>query len=339
MSDFPIIWDFSILRASNNTTWHQVDNLSKSEGICVQIVYVIMCFFGTTGNFITIVALVKNPGLRKKSNTKFVVSLSISDMLTCLTIMPIWIVLVRNSNITFVETICSFSVFFHYATQSTSLITLMAISINKYVMICHKTIYHRIYTTQNVALMIIFTWLFTFGLFALPLVRIWGKIDLAASNIRCDILPENYDKVNAKKFFFIFFFLLPLFIMTICYIAIFIKIRRMKKEIQEYFSNHKDTDWELLKMMTILFVCYILGALPILITNLIDPLMLHNRIHIIPRMLIAVQAIINPFIYAFNNKVYQPAYQKLFQDISRTVCQERSETRLKSVCQEIKETK
>ena len=319
MPDFPIIWDFSSLRSFDNTSL-QFNNLSKSESVCIQIVYIIMCFVGTIGNLITIIALVRDPELRKRSNTKFVVSLAISDLLFCFIIMPIWIVIVSDPNIILFETICSFSTYSGGATQATSLITLMAIAINRYVMICHKSIYQYVYTPLSVSLMITFIWLFTFGLLALPLFGLWGKIGLITSGLRCDILPISDDYLDPKKFFYSLFFLLPLIIMTTCYVGIFIKVRRMKKQLLAYISSHKEEDWQVLKMMSIIFICYIFGALPIFITNLIDPLRLQVGLHVVPRMLISVQALINPFIYAFNNKVYQKAFRKLYRDVLRIVC-------------------
>ena len=68
-------------------------------------------------------------------------------------------------------------------------------------------------------------------------------------------------------------------------------------------------------MMFILFTCYISATIPFSIVNLIDPLRLQHRIHIIPTIMFFSQAVINPFVYAFNNKVYKPAFRKLYQDI------------------------
>ena len=141
--------------------------------------------------------------------------------------------------------------------------------------------------------------------------------------LRCDILPISDNYLDLKIFMYSLFFILPLFIMTACYVAIFIKVRRMKKQMQDYFSSHNEEDWQVLKMMSIIFICYIFGALPIFITNLIDPLRLKIGLNVISRMLISVQALINPFVYAFNNKVYQKAFQKLYRDVLRSVCSEK----------------
>ena len=58
MADFLTIWDFylppknnPILRSSNdNNTSFKVEFLSKSEKICIQIAYAIMCFLGITAH-------------------------------------------------------------------------------------------------------------------------------------------------------------------------------------------------------------------------------------------------------------------------------------------------
>ena len=72
---------------------------------------------------------------------------------------------------------------------------------------------------------------------------------------------------------------------------------------------------EVLKMTFILFSCYISTTIPFIIVSLIDPLRLQHRIHIIPSIMMFSQAVINPFVYAFDNKVYKPAFMKLYQDI------------------------
>ena len=89
MTYFLTIWDFHlplknypILRSSNdNNSSFNVEYFSKPEIICIQITYAIMCFFGITGTFYSIVAFLRSPGLRNQSTTKFVISLAISDLL------------------------------------------------------------------------------------------------------------------------------------------------------------------------------------------------------------------------------------------------------------------
>ena len=320
MANFLTIWDFylplqnhPILRSSNdNDTSFNVEYLSKPEIICIQIAYVIMCFLGITGNLYSIVAFLRSPGLRSQSTTKFVISLATSDLLLCLIFMPMVIALYSDPDL--IDSLCPFLPFLSYVFGSISIFTLMELSINRFVMICYNNIYQRIYSKTIVHFRIVLIWLCTTGYIALPLAGLWGKYDLTESK-RCDWLPNKDSYLNPKKIGAAIFIFLPLLIMIICYTAIFIKVRHMKKKIEGIFSKKNEKNVEVLKMMFILFTCYISATIPWIIVNLIDPLRLKHRIHIIPTIILNTQAMINPFVYGFNNKVYKPAYIKLYQDI------------------------
>ena len=190
----------------------------------------------------------------------------------------------------------------------------MELSINRFLRICFNDIYQRLYTKTSVYFRIVLIWLCITGFYALPLAGSWGKYDLTRLN-RCDWMPNKENYLNPKEIGFCVFVFLPLLTMIICYTAIFIKIRHMKKKIEGIFSKKNERNIEVLKMMFILFTCYIIATIPFIIVNLIDPLRLQHRIHIIPSILFFSQAAINPFVYAFNNKVYKPAFMKLYQDI------------------------
>ena len=320
MIDLLTIWDsylplqnYPILRSSNdNNTSFNVEYLSKPEIICIQIAYAIMCFLGITGNLYSIVAFLRSPELRSQSTTKFVISLAISDLLQCLIFVPMVIALYSDPDL--IDSLCPSLPFFPYLFGSISLFTLMELSINRFVMICFNDIYQRIYTETSVYFRIISIWLCTTGYSALPLAGLWGKYDLTESK-RCDWLPNKGSYPNPKKIGAVMTVFLPLIIMIICYTAIFIKVRHMKKKIEGIFSKKNEKNVEVLKMTFILFFCYISATIPWIIVNLIDPLRLKHRIHIIPIIILNTQAMINPFVYGFNNKVYKPAYKKLYQDI------------------------
>ena len=90
----------------------------------------------------------------------------------------------------------------------------------------------------------------------------------------------------------------------------------MKKELQELNMKGNRDDREVLKMMFTLFICYLVCMIPIAIIQIIDPLKQKIRWHIIPGVIFTGQAIINPFVYAFKNSTYKPAFIKLYQKIS-----------------------
>ena len=87
--------------------------------------------------------------------------------------------------------------------------------------------------------MITFTWLFPFTLLILPLVGIWGKIDFDKDRNSCAIMPDENGK-NPKMFIALFVLVVPMFFTIGCYCAIFLKIKRMRKELKNCFSQIRE---------------------------------------------------------------------------------------------------
>ena len=335
MTDLSIrIWAFPNHRSSENSSI-EVDkyNLSKPEIIAYQAVLSILSFVGTAGNLFTILALLKSSKLRQKSTTKFVVSLATSDLLYCTITMPM-LVWTSSNEFELDDAMCPFYGIVLYAPIAISLITLTSIAINRYVIVCHNAIYETFYSNYKVFLKIALIWFIGFGAHFLPLFEIWGKFGLIETKLRCDIITK--DGKSPKIFFALLFSVLPMVIMIFCYTMIFFKIRHMKKELQELNMKGNRDDREVLKMMFTLFICYLVCMIPIAIIQIIDPLKQKIRWHIIPGVIFTGQAITNPFVYAFKNSTYKPAFIKLYQQISfcfpfdTSITTETGETQIKT---------
>ena len=109
---------------------------------------------------------------------------------------------------------------------------------------------------------------------------------------------------------------LPLVTMIFCYIAIFIKIRLVKNELQSHFSKYNEKDIQVMKIFSILFASYLIATMPyILMEILYTTRNLKLTIYTIQMILFSTQPVLNTFVYAFHNKVYKPAYIKLYRDI------------------------
>jgi hypothetical protein len=50
---------------------------------------------------------------------------------------------------------------------------------SRYIMIAHHSWYGRVYRKHNIALMIVFSWMFSYGMQIPTLLGIWGKALLA----------------------------------------------------------------------------------------------------------------------------------------------------------------
>ena len=200
----------------------QMDKLSTPETIAYQIALSILSFIGTSGNLFTILALVKCSKLRQKSTTKFVISLALSDLLYCALNMP-YLVWMSSNEFELNVAMCPFYGMVYYTPTTLSLITLMAIAINRYVIVCHNEIYIKFYCGYKAVLHIVMIWIMGFGALSLTLFELWGKFGLSESK-RCDIIIKNGH--SPKMFYFVLSIVLPVVIMIFCYSMIFFKIRQ-----------------------------------------------------------------------------------------------------------------
>ena len=75
-----------------------------------------------------------------------------------------------------IHSLCAYFKWIEYGLFGTSILHLTAITINRYILICHQGFYSKIYSSRNVYIMICIMWLFSFTLGLLPLFEIWGQI-------------------------------------------------------------------------------------------------------------------------------------------------------------------
>ena len=163
---------------TTDTCWNDTIPLPVSEevAICVATMLSIFSFVGTIANLCTIVALWRSK-MRNQATTKLILSLAICDFMMCCLILPPAAQQYRNENLQYpIMYLCRYFKYAEGCLFSTSILHLMAITINRYIKICQQEIYEQIYSSRNVSFMINFIWLFCFGFGLLPLFGIWGQI-------------------------------------------------------------------------------------------------------------------------------------------------------------------
>jgi len=287
---------------------------------------VIFSVVGVSGNLLTILALTKDAKLRKKATTSFIISLAVSDFMFCGINLPLTAVRYFYQKWVLGDQLCRVFPFFFYGNVAASLMSMVAITINRYVIIGCFKYYAKIYTPKNVYIMIAALWIFSFGMIFPPLVDIWGTLGLNESTFSCTIKKLNGK--SPKKFLFLVAFLLPTVVIISCYSAIFYKIKTMRRKIeshsfrtpvsaskirihQQQHKKHRKEDLKLTKMMLTIFILFLVCFLPLMLVNVVDDDMKMPSIHVIASVLAWMSASINPFVYAIQNQQYQEAFRSL----------------------------
>lgn len=84
-------------------------------------------------------------------------------------------------------------------------------------------------------------------------------------------------------------------------------------------KNREKEDGRLTRLMLIIFICFIICFLPLMLVNVFDDNVRCPSLHIIASILAWFSSVINPFIYAASNKQYRSAYRKLFDNVKSSM--------------------
>ena len=180
---------------------------------------------GLTGNVLVFVAICLSKKLQTVTNA-FVVSLTISDFLTAL-ILPLQGLGVLSGNDWPLEDwVCTFVSFITLLSNPTSILTLTAIAMNRYILITKpKGLYLRIYTLKNITGMLVLIWVFSFLLCVLPqLIPATGKM-LYDPCFRTCIWDLHHPMARASEAAIAVVFFICSSIISFCYFHIYLFVR------------------------------------------------------------------------------------------------------------------
>ncbi|XP_068618394.1 protein trapped in endoderm-1 isoform X2 [Battus philenor] len=278
------------------------------------------CIFsviGVVGNFITTVALLMHPKLRGHVTTMFVLSLCVSDLLFCSINLPLTASRYIKQKWTLGARLCQMFAFVFYGNEAVSLLSMVAITINRYTLIAYYDMYSQIYTSTKIWIQLLLIWLVSFGLMIPPLLGVWGQLGLEPDTFSCTILPK--DGMSPKKYLFVFGFALPCVVIIVSYSCIYWRVRESKRKLEGrsklsgQTAREKEEDSRLTTLMLTIFLCFLACFLPLMIMNVTDDGITYPWLHIIASILAWASSVINPLIYAATNRQYRAAYGNLLK--------------------------
>lgn len=284
----------------------------------------IFVIIGGLGNLITILALLKCPKMRGHATTAFVLSLCVSDLLFCSFSLPLTAVRYFQEAWTLGETLCKLFPVIFYGNVAVSLLSMVGITLNRYILIACHGLYSKIYKPAYIILQLILVWAIAFFMMLPPLLGIWGQCGLDEGTFSCTILEK--DGKSIKKFLFLIGFLIPCLVIIVSYSCIYWTVKRQKQKLKAHrclktkesaiTAHRQREDNRLTMMMLTIFICFIICFLPLMLVNVIDS---HNTshpwLHIFASVMAWASCVINPFIYAASNRNYRVAYYKVLSSL------------------------
>lgn len=103
-------------------------------------------------------------------------SLCIADLIFCIVVLPFNAFRFIQGTWTHGDFLCEAIPFIQYGNIGVSLLCIAMITINRFIMITHHSSYARIYRPHWIAAMIVFCWIFSYGMQLPTLFKVWGNL-------------------------------------------------------------------------------------------------------------------------------------------------------------------
>ncbi|XP_041826129.1 opsin 4xa isoform X1 [Melanotaenia boesemani] len=289
-------------------------------------VHYIVAFFvlvigavGVTGNALVMYAFSCNKKLRTPPNF-FIMNLAISDFLMAITQSPIFFINSLYKGWIFGETGCKMYAFCGALFGITSMINLLAISLDRYIVIT-KPLQSIAWTSaRRTCLSIALVWLYSFAWSLAPLLG-WSSYIPEGLMTSCtwDYVTSTPANKSYTLMLCCFVFFIPLGIISYCYLCMFLAIRHTSRDVEKLGSQMRQstliqqqsikTEWKLAKIAFVVIIVFVLSWSPYACVTLIAwagyGSILNPYSKAVPAVIAKASAIYNPFIYAIVHSKYR----------------------------------
>ncbi|XP_061585243.1 opsin 4xb [Cololabis saira] len=310
---------------TQSSMFHKVDVPDHAHYIVAVFVFVIGAL-GITGNILVIFAFYSNKKLRNLPNY-FIVNLAVSDFLMAFTQSPIFFINCLYKEWVFGEMGCKMYAFCGALFGISSMINLLAISIERYLVITKplQTIHWS--SKRKTTLTILVVWLYSLAWSLAPLLG-WSSYIPEGLMTSCTWDYVTYTPANRSYTMMLccFVFFIPLGIISYCYLRMFLSIRKTSREVERLGTQvRKSTliqqksirsEWKLAKIAFIVIVVYVLSWSPYACVTLISwaghANILSPYSKAVPAVIAKASTIYNPIIYAIIHNKYRMTLAEKF---------------------------
>nr|XP_057911009.1 opsin 4xa isoform X1 [Doryrhamphus excisus]XP_057911018.1 opsin 4xa isoform X1 [Doryrhamphus excisus] len=301
-----------------NGFYRQVDVQDHVHYIVAFFVLVIGTV-GVTGNALVMYAFFCNKKLRTPPNF-FIMNLAISDFLMATTQSPIFFVNSLYKGWIFGETGCKIYAFCGALFGITSMINLLAISVDRYIVITKPLQALQWTSKRRTCFIISLVWLYSLAWSLAPLLG-WSSYIPEGLMTSCtwDYVTSTPANKSYTLMLCCFVFFIPLGIISYCYLCMFLATRHASREVEKLGSQVRKTtliqqqtirtEWKLAKIAFVVIIVFVLSWSPYACVTLIAwagyARVLNPYSKAVPAVIAKASAIYNPFIYAIIHSKYR----------------------------------
>ncbi|XP_069094190.1 melanopsin-like [Pleurodeles waltl] len=287
-------------------------------GSCVLVIGSV----GVIGNLLVLYAFYSNKRLRTPPNY-FIMNLAVSDFLMSASQAPVCFLNSLHKKWILGEIGCDLYAFCGALFGITSMMTLLAISIDRFLVITRPLQSIRWSSKKRTSQIIVLVWLYSLFWSLAPLFG-WSSYVPEGLKISCTWDYTNTSSSNRSYTLMLccFVFFIPLIIISHCYLFMFLAIRSTGRNVQKmggygrksFISSTLKSEWKLAKIAFVVIVVYVLSWSPYACVTLIawagHASVLTPYSKSVPAVIAKASAIYNPIIYG----IIHPKYRKTIHD-------------------------
>lgn len=302
--------------------WDLSDNCSLSVGATTFLIvaYSAVMAVGLIGNSCLVFVILWHKEMRNVTNI-FIANLSCSDMLMGVVCLPVTIIYTLMDHWILGDALCKLTPFVQCISVSVSIFSLVLITMERYQLIVHPTgwkpvlgqSYLAVGLTWVVACLISVPFL-SYTVLALPLQNLSVPFPISEHLICMERWPSVEERRAYTTSLLVFQYLVPLALISVCYLQIYLRLRRRKDAVDRGRSATQKTrgSARINAMLLAIVVAFALSWLPLNIFNAVFdwyheaiPSCSHDIIFSFCHLAAMASTCINPVIYGFLNSNFQ----------------------------------
>ncbi|XP_071783977.1 neuropeptide Y receptor Y8b [Centroberyx gerrardi] len=294
---------------------------SVSGATFLIVAYSTVIAVGVIGNACLVFVITRQKEMRNVTNI-FIANLSCSDILMCIVCLPVTIIYTLMDHWILGEALCKLTPFVQCISVTVSIFSLVLIAMERYQLIIHPTgwkpvvgqSYLAVAVTWVVACLISLPFL-SFSILTNPFQNLSIPLELNDHFVCMECWPSESKRLAYTTSLLMFQYFLPLGLIMVCYLRIFLRLRRRKDMVDRArHSSQKKTKGSkrINAMLGSIVVLFALCWLPLNVFNAvfdwnhkIIPPCQHDVIFSACHLTAMVSTCVNPIIYGFLNSNFQ----------------------------------
>ncbi|XP_051780246.1 mu-type opioid receptor [Erpetoichthys calabaricus] len=304
--------------------------------IIITALYSIVCVVGLVGNVLVMYVIIRYTKMKTATNI-YIFNLALADALATST-LPFQSVNFLMGTWPFGDVLCKIVMSIDYYNMFTSIFTLTTMSVDRYIAVCHPVKALDFRTPRNAKIINVCNWILSSAIGLPVMVMATTTNDSNGKYFACNFCvtdctltfphPSWYWENLLKICVFIFAFIMPVLIITVCYGLMILRLKsvRMLSGSKEKDRNLRRITRMVLVVVAVFIVCWtpihiyvIIKALVSVPSSLLQSVTWHFCI-----ALGYTNSCLNPVLYAFLDENFKRCFREFCIPTSSTIEQQNS---------------